>query len=59
MEASRPLPSGFLGDETVRLAKSPSMSAAPPPVNRSSSAGDMGLAGGGSPCSSSTSMAWD
>ena len=29
-----------------------------PPVNRSPSAGEMGLAGGGSACSSSTSMAW-
>ena len=47
MEASGPLPSGFLGDETVRLARSPSMSTTPPPVNRSSSAGETGLAGVG------------
>ena len=58
-EPPRPLPSGFLGDKTVRLAKSPSMLAAAPPVNRSSSTGEMGLAGGWLPCSSSTSMAWD
>ena len=30
-----------------------------PPVNRSSSAGETELAGGGLACSSSTSMAWD
>ena len=59
MEASGPPPSGFLGDETIRLAKSPSMLAMPLLVNRSSSAGETGLTGGGLTCSSSTSMAWD
>ena len=49
MEASGPLPFGFLGDKTIRLAKSPSMSAMPPLVNRSSSAGETGLAGVGCP----------
>ena len=47
MEASLPPPSGSLGDETVRLAMSPSTPTAPPPVNRLSSAGEMGLAGVG------------
>ena len=58
MEVSSPPPSWSLGDETFRLAISPSTPIAPPPVNRSSPAGEMGLAGGGPPSLSSTYMAW-
>ena len=57
-EASSPSPSGPLGDETVRLAKPASTPVASPPVSRSSSSWETGLAGGETTPSSSTSMAW-
>ena len=56
MEVSSPPPSWPLADEAVRLAISPSTPTAPLPVSRSSSLGEMGLAGGGPSSSSSTSM---
>ena len=58
MEMSSPPPSWSLGDETVRLAMPPSTPTAPLPINRSSSTGEMELARGGSPSSSSTSKVW-
>ena len=44
MEASSPSPSGPLGDETVRSAKPASTPVASPPVSRSSSSWETGLA---------------
>ena len=58
MEASSPSLFGLLGDETIRWAKSASTPIAPPPVSRSLSTGETGLAGGEQVPSSSTSMAW-
>ena len=57
-EASWPSPSSVLGDETVRWAKPTSTPIASPPVSRSSSSWETGLAGGATTPSSSTSMAW-
>ena len=47
MEVPSSPPSLPLGDETLRLAISPSTPTAPPPVNRSSSLVETGLAGVG------------